>query len=235
MQQRLHKNQTQVLRPRQGQVPHHMSPRQELQPRSEKKKKEVLTRCRRWKRELWGCRSHRLRQELRLRQGCRQGNRTSRWRLGLGSAGTLAGGSSSLPGGEVGCVKQTISSQSDGYRQLRCLLDLAQDEPISQNPPEIACHPEQSANLSQPALPLSGEKEEGLARAGKSFIKPLEGLRASCHLPKGLVSWLSLPTTSLGHRQQPAEGEKPAHLASTLPAPFGPTISVTVFYIECCF
>ena len=119
-----------------------MSPRQELQPRSEKKKKEVLTRCRRWKRELWGCRSHRLRQELRLRQGCRQGNRTSRWRLGLGSAGTLAGGSSSLPGGEVGCVKQTISSQSDGYRQLRCLLDLAQDEPISQNPPAIACHPD---------------------------------------------------------------------------------------------
>ena len=74
----------------------------------------------------------------------------------------------------------------------------------------------QPANLSQPPLSLSGEKE-GWAR-GKSFIKPLEGLCASCHLPEGLVSWLGLPpwygmvgvpTTSLGHRQhQSAEGEK---------------------------
>ena len=124
MQLPLHKSLRLELQPRQGPELHHRSLRQGLQPQLEKKK-QVLTRCRRWKRELWGCRSHRLRQELRLRQGCRQGNRTSRWRLGLGSAGTLAGGSSSQPGGEVGCVKQTISSQcNDGYRQLRCLLDL---------------------------------------------------------------------------------------------------------------
>ena len=124
----------------------------------------------------------------------------------------------------MGCVRQTISSHCDGYRQLRCLLDLRQDEPISQNPP--ISRVTQPANLSQPPLSLSGEKE-GWAR-GKSFIKPLEGLCASCHLPEGLVSWLGLPpwygmvgygmvwygmvgvpTTSLGHRQhQSAEGEK---------------------------
>ena len=124
----------------------HRSLRQELQ---------LTLGCRRWKRELWGFHTHRRRLELRLRR-CRQELRTSRW-SGLGSAGTLAGGSSSVPGGEVGsvnnngnnnnnwgevgCVRQTISSHCDGYRQLRCLLDLRQDEPISQNPPDIACHP----------------------------------------------------------------------------------------------
>ena len=103
-----------MLRPQQGPVLRHRSLRQELQ---------LTLGCRRWKRELWGFHTHRRRLELRLRR-CRQELRTSRW-SGLGSAGTLAGGSSSQPGGEVGCVKQTISSQcNDGYRQLRCLLDL---------------------------------------------------------------------------------------------------------------
>ena len=183
-----------MLRPQQGPVLRHRSLRQELQ---------LTLGCRRWKRELWGFHTHRRRLELRLRR-CRQELRTSRW-SGLGSAGTLAGGSSSVPGGEVGsvnnngnnnnnwgevgCVRQTISSHCDGYRQLRCLLDLRQDEPISQNPP--ISRVTQPANLSQPPLSLSGEKE-GWAR-GKSFIKPLEGLCASCHLPEGLVSWLGLP------------------------------------------
>lgn len=165
-----------------------MSPRQELQPQLEKKKKEVLTRCRRWKRELWGCRSHRLRQELRLRQGCRQGNRTSRWRLGLGSAGTLAGGSSSQPGGEVGCVKQTISSQcNDGYRQLRCLLDLRRRMNRSHKirPRLRDLTP---ANLSQPPLPLSGEKPKEvcwrvpanlLLNPWKAFVPPTTFPKAS--------------------------------------------------------
>ena len=151
MQQHLHKSQRQVLRPRQGQVPHHTSPRQELQPEWEKKKKEG---CRRWKQEQWGCRSYRLRLELRLRQGCWQGCRTSRWRLALGSAGTLAGGSSSRPArGEVGCcVKQTIGSQcNDGYRQLRCLLDLRRRMSRSHKirPRLRYVTP---ANLSQPAV-----------------------------------------------------------------------------------
>ena len=72
----------------------------------------------------------------------------------------------------------------------------------------------------------------GTCPASKSFIKPLEGLRASCHLPEGLVSWLSLPTTSLAHRQQSAEGEKPAiwlppcvYLHPSFP-PLEPEISV---------
>ena len=223
-----------MLQPPRGPAPHHRSPRQELLQQSgtrccrrlrQKKKKQVLSRSRRWKQELWGCHSHRLRLELRLGR-CRQGNRRSRCsrRSVPGLAGTLAGGSLSLPGGEVGCVKQTISSQSDGYRQLRCLLDLRQDEPISQNPPEIACHPDDQPTCHNLHC-LCREKSQRRVRhvpASKSFIKPLEGLRASCHLPEGLVSWLNLPTSSLGHRQQSAEGQNPAHLASTLRAPLAP-------------
>ena len=179
----------------------------------------MLPQCMRWKREQWGCHTHRLRLELRLRR-CRRGNRTSRCsrRSGPGSAGTLAGGSSSLPGGEVGCVKQTISSQSDGYRQLRCLLDLRQDEPASQNPPrrEIACHPEQSANLSQPALPLSGEKvwrvpANLLLNPWKAFV-----LLPPSRRPRFLAE---PPSNKSGSKTAAAvcRGREPSDLASKLP------------------
>ena len=139
---------------------------------------------------------------VRVARGCRCSDRLE---LGLAVARLCL---------EVGCVKQTISSQCDGYRQLRCLLQhLPQDATVSQNPPEIASH----SNKYICEKPNYEGLGAPVPRAGRSFIKPREGPPAS--RPKASFPGCQ-PQQPVWFIDSSAPRARSNHLASTLCSTF---------------